>query len=193
MQDWKIEYFDRNYEDYDQWYDEHPKEFSDQVEFISSILPHGRGVEIGVGTGRFASKLGVEVGIDLSENMVKLASERGVHAILANAEHLPFDDNEFDYSLNMVTICFLSNPLKTLIEAKRVSRIVVTVILDRDSEYISNIMKERRGFYKFAKFYTRDELVELYKSAGISVIKVKEKVLRTMDDIEYKLVAVTGQ
>lgn len=192
MAESKAEYFDKNYQNYDQWYEDHPIEFSEQLDFISSLLPDGSGIEIGVGTGRFASALGIEKGVDISSSMARLATERGVDAIVANAENLPFVDKEFDYSLNMVTICFLDNPLKSLIEARRVSKLAVTVILDRECEYVSEIIKKRRGFYRYAIFYTRDELVDLYRKAGFSDIVVKEKDLRTKEGLSYKLVGVIG-
>jgi len=42
------------------------------------ILEKKKGLEIGVGTGRFASPLGIEYGIDPSEKMLEIAKKRGV-------------------------------------------------------------------------------------------------------------------
>lgn len=187
------EYFDEHADTYDAWYDRHPREYEDQVRFIAALLPSGNGLEIGVGTGRFAARLGIGTGIDLSERMLELSRKRGVEAILADAAKLPFRDLQFDYSLNMVTICFLENPLASIREARRVSRIVVTVILDRDSEYVQNLMKRREGFYRYAKFYTASEVVGLYIEAGFTEIEIREELLTTEAGEEYRLVGIIGR
>ena len=166
MREKRKAYFDKHYRDYDEWYEEHPVEYREQLDFISKLLPEGHGVEIGVGTGRFASALGIGNGVDISENMARLATQRGIETIVADAVALPFRDKEFDFSLNMVTICFLDEPLETLKEARRISHVVVTVILDRECEYVEHIIRHRTGFYRFANFYTRGELERLYKEAG---------------------------
>lgn len=187
------DYFNENAETYDAWYEAHPREYEDQVEFISSILPHGKGLEIGVGTGRFASLLGIRTGIDPSERMVEIARRRGIEAVMARAEDMPFGDGEFDFSLNMVTICFLEDPLSSIREARRISRVVVTVILDRDSEYVRDMMTRKDGFYRYAKFYTGDELVDIYREAGFKETERVERELTTADGRKYRLVGIIGR
>lgn len=189
----KRDYFETNWQEYDEWYDEHQKEYSDQVEFIRRVVPGGKGLEIGVGTGRFASALGIEYGIDIVPSMVDLAKKRGVNAIVANAYKIPYSDKSFDYSLNMVTICFLAYPEAALKEARRVSRKVISVILDRNCEYIQEIIKRKEGFYEYATFYSRDELVALYRKCGFININVTEGEFKTRDGKNYTLVSVTGE
>jgi ubiquinone/menaquinone biosynthesis C-methylase UbiE len=63
-------------------------------------------VEIGVGTGRFASALGVPLGVEPSESMRRIARKRGIEVISGKAEALPFRDGCLDYVL-MVTVCLL--------------------------------------------------------------------------------------
>lgn len=193
MTDEKTEFFDQNYMQYDKWYEDHPDEYEDQVEFIAGILPEGNGVEIGVGTGRFAARLGIKNGVDISEGMVELARERGIDAILGDASNLPYRDREFDYSLNMVTICFLDDPLSSIREARRVSRIVITVILDRESPYVQELMERKDGFYRYARFYNAGEIVELYLNAGFKEVTVKEQELATSDGRKYRLAGITGK
>jgi len=46
---------------------------------VRVLLPwQGLGLEIGVGTGRFAAPLGIKVGVDPSMAMLAYAAERGV-------------------------------------------------------------------------------------------------------------------
>lgn len=60
-----------------------------------------RVLDIGCGLGdlseRFAKELGAHVcAIDISERMVELARAKGLDAQIADAENLPFADNDFD-------------------------------------------------------------------------------------------------
>ena len=85
----KMEFFSDNTKRYDKWYERHQKEYGEQVEFIRTLIPKGKGIEIGVGTGRFASALNIEYGVDYVQEMVDSSLKRGVKAILADATHLP--------------------------------------------------------------------------------------------------------
>lgn len=56
---------------------------------IRALLPwDGLGLEIGVGTARFAAPLGVQVGIDPSSAMLRYAAGRGITVVRATAERL---------------------------------------------------------------------------------------------------------
>ncbi|HXY81540.1 MAG TPA: methyltransferase domain-containing protein [Gaiellaceae bacterium] len=58
-------------------------------------------LDVGCGPGelteRFARELGAEVhAVDISPRMIELTRSRGIDAVLADAEELPFGDGEFD-------------------------------------------------------------------------------------------------
>ncbi|PIW33718.1 MAG: SAM-dependent methyltransferase, partial [bacterium (Candidatus Ratteibacteria) CG15_BIG_FIL_POST_REV_8_21_14_020_41_12] len=64
--------FDQYWKRYDAWYDNYRFAYLSEVEAIKKVLPRkGKGLEVGVGTGRFASVLGIHYGIDPSVKMVK--------------------------------------------------------------------------------------------------------------------------
>ena len=66
----KIKVFDKNAEAYDAWFEEHEAYYQLELEAIRQLMPKiGKGVEIGVGTGRFAKPLGIEMGIEPSSAM----------------------------------------------------------------------------------------------------------------------------
>jgi len=186
-----IKYFDENSIKYDNWYESHRKEYGDQVEFIGGRLPSGMGVEIGVGTGRFASKLGIKVGVDVSEKMLSIASKRGIFPIMASADHLPFISGYFDFSIFIVTICFLDDPVSSLREARRVSRTVISVLIEAGTEYGMKLQREKKGFYAFARFYTEDEVVGMYEKAGMKVLKSEFSDLYS-DGMRYRLRYIEG-
>jgi SAM-dependent methyltransferase len=69
-------------------------------EVIAEAAPR-RVLEVGAGTGAFAERVRRELGadvmaVDLSPRMVELAGERGVPAIVADVQELPFGDDAFD-------------------------------------------------------------------------------------------------
>ena len=51
--------FDQRAEEYDRWFDEHPAIYLSELNALRMAACHGIGLEMGVGTGRFAMPLGV--------------------------------------------------------------------------------------------------------------------------------------
>ncbi|MCL6087403.1 MAG: methyltransferase domain-containing protein, partial [Actinobacteria bacterium] len=101
--------FDDNADEYDRWYDDNKEIYQSEVLALKQVVPAGkRGLEVGVGTGRFAVPLGVKVGVEPSEAMSSIARQRGVKVKKGFAENLPFKDKSFDFVLFVTTICFLS-------------------------------------------------------------------------------------
>lgn len=83
-------------------------------------------LELGCGTGDVAAQLAELgsriVGIDFSENMVKIASSRfpELKFHVADAEDLPFGDGEFDVVASCYTAHHFARPDRVFAEAKRV-------------------------------------------------------------------------
>lgn len=78
---------------------------ADEVARACQNIPSPRVLDLGCGTGALAGIVLDEipsctlVGVDLSANMVELATERfgrRAEAVVGDAEHLPFHDNSFD-------------------------------------------------------------------------------------------------
>ena len=118
---WKI--FEGKAEKYDKWYDKNKEIFEEEVKCIENLIEGKNIAEIGIGTGRFAEKLGVKIGIDASLDMLKIARKRRIEVVRGDAHNLPFKSSTFDCLLFILTICFLDNPIKALNEAKRVFHI----------------------------------------------------------------------
>jgi len=49
-------------------------------------------VSIGVGSGLFASKLGIKYGVEPAKGMADLARKRGIEVKIGSAEDLPFPE-----------------------------------------------------------------------------------------------------
>ena len=131
----------------------------------------GLGLEIGVGSGRFAAPLGVQVGVDPSPAMLAHAAARGLKVIGGVAEKLPFADSSFDHALVVTAICFVDSPAGMLAEARRVlkpSGRLVLGFIDKESALGRNYLLHQAEsvFYREATFYSADEVARLLVEAG---------------------------
>ncbi|MBC7330280.1 class I SAM-dependent methyltransferase [bacterium] len=180
-------------EEYDEWFEEHKFAYLSELEALKRAIPEGRkGLEIGVGTGRFAKPLGIKIGIDPSEKMLEIARKRGIEGIQGRGENLPFKEGEFDFALLAFTLCFVDDPLKVLGEAKRVlkpgGRVIVGII-DKDSKLgkIYQSKKEKSKFYKFAKFYSSEEIIDMLRKLDFTNIQALQTLsgeLESLNEVE---------
>ena len=191
----KEKIFDKFYIYYDKWFDEHHKIYETELKAIKKILPTFKdGLEIGVGTGRFAAPLGIKYGVEPSENMAKIAQKRGIKTVTGFAENLPFEDKRFDLVLIVTTICFVEDPLKMLKESYRVLKDngrVIIAFVDKDSElgkfYEKNRDKSR--FYKEAIFFSKKEVLDLLKKCGFVLEECNESLFGPdLEHLELKTI-----
>jgi ubiquinone/menaquinone biosynthesis C-methylase UbiE len=164
--------FDKYWKRYDEWYDKYNSAFLSEIDAVKKVLPkRGKGLEIGVGTGRFASILGIAYGIDPSENMIKTARQRGIDARLGFGEEIPFTNNTFDYAVIINTLCFVKDPLKVLQETARVLKRngeIAVGIIDKNNFLGRFYQKKKSPFYMRANFLETTELMQLLKMAGFN-------------------------
>ena len=126
----RTEPFDEPSEAYDEWFVRFAPVYESELAALRAVVPsHARGVEIGVGSGRFAAPLGVEEGVEPSEKMAQLARERGVTVYEGVAEDLPLDSGSYDFALMVTTICFVDDADKAVGEMARVIKTEGRVIL----------------------------------------------------------------
>jgi len=85
-----VRHFQRTWKSYDAWYDGHQALYQSELAALKKAVPSGEGLEIGVGTGRFAAPLGVRFGLDPAWNMRRLAKKRKILVIQGLGESLPF-------------------------------------------------------------------------------------------------------
>lgn len=177
-------------DEYDHWYDRNRTAYLSELEAIKEALPPvGVGLEIGVGTGRFAGPLGIEWGIDPAREMLVRGKERGLRLIQGEGEVLPFSPRSFDYLVMVTVLCFLSSPDKVIEEAHRVLKEEGRLILgfvDRDS-YLGRIYQEKKSksrFYRGAKFYSVQDALKLLSSASWREIAVRQTLLESNGAID---------
>ncbi len=167
--------FDVHYRRYEAWFEKHQAAYVSELLALRPFVPwQGKGLEIGVGSGRFAGPLGVRVGIDPSPAMLVHAVERGIEVVQGVAELLPFANESFDYALVVTTICFVDSPSRMLSEARRVLKPggrVVLGFIDKESRLGQRYMAHQKEsvFYREATFYSADEVARFLTLAGFSI------------------------
>jgi ubiquinone/menaquinone biosynthesis C-methylase UbiE len=116
-------------------YDElHREEQLKKLNFIAKYIKlEGNGLDVGCGTGVSTSFFKCGVGVDPSEELLKIAKKNypEIKFIKANAEKLPFKDNEFDFVVSITAIQNFDNIEKGLKEIKRVGKIFVLSFLKK--------------------------------------------------------------
>src|SRR5512135_2538456 len=113
--------FDRNVQQYEEWFVKHPFAYVAELHAVQKLLPlTGNGIEIGVGTGRFAAPLGIRQGVEPSRAMAEVARKKGLDVISGVAENLPYKDSKFEFCLMVTTVCFLDDIDLAFQEAYRV-------------------------------------------------------------------------
>lgn len=167
--------FERLWDVYEDWFDQHENAYLSELLAVRSLVPvSGRGLEVGVGTGRFAAPLGIPVGVDPARAMLRVAAGRGVTAVQGTAEQLPFGPATFDHVLTVTTICFVDSAAALLAEAHRVLKPAGTLVvgfIDRDSplgrQYVQH--QAESDFYRAATFYSSAEVGDLMVEAGFRI------------------------
>lgn len=186
----RIAPFDRHARKYEAWFSRNRHAYLSELKALRKLIPrHGRNVEVGVGSGRFAKPLGVNVGIEPSREMRKIAQNRGMEIIDGVAEALPIAGSILDTVLIVTTICFVNDIERSLREAYRVlaptGRLVIGFI-DRKSFLGLNLekLKPRSVFYSVANFYSAEELLHYLKSVGFSRFKFRQTIFHKPDAIK---------
>ncbi|MFZ5800992.1 MAG: class I SAM-dependent methyltransferase [Candidatus Omnitrophota bacterium] len=179
--------FERYAQKYDAWYDKNKFAYLSELEALKKTLPRkGKGLEIGVGTGRFAGPLGIKIGIDPSRRMLKIAEARGIKVKLGSGEKLPFKRASFDYVAIIITLCFVKDPLKVLKEAKRVlkksGRLIIGII-DKDSFLGKYYRRKKSVFYQQAHFFNVKEITALFREAGFKRLSYLQTLFSFPKDI----------
>ncbi|MHB1949796.1 MAG: class I SAM-dependent methyltransferase [Gammaproteobacteria bacterium] len=180
--------FDQLAERYDSWFDRHAAVFQSELEALKKVMPQsGNGLEIGVGSGRFAQALGIKTGIEPSEKLREMAHARGINVFNGVAESLPFERETFDYVYFGTVLCFLNAVMKGLGEAKRVLKpggTLIIAMIDRNSALGKSYESRKDNpFYSHAHFYTVDELLTLMSQQGFVPQEIYQTIFSPIEKI----------
>jgi ubiquinone/menaquinone biosynthesis C-methylase UbiE len=186
----KTEPFDHYLSDYEQWFADHYFAFKSEIEAIRMVLPSKRrGAEIGVGSGLFASALGIKEGCDPSATMRAKAVKRGINAIDGIAENLPYENGSIDFVLMVTTICFVDDVHKTFQEMNRVLKPggeAIVAFVDKNSPvgkvYLQE--KEKSIFYRDANFFSTEDIYKLLLCNGFIIKQTCQTLFGALDGVK---------
>jgi ubiquinone/menaquinone biosynthesis C-methylase UbiE len=185
----KVAGYEKKWRQYDKWYDTHRSLHQTEIKALEKAMPSGWGLEVGVGTGRFASPLSVRYGLDPSFNMLQLAKQRDIKVVQGYGEELPFKKESFLFVLIVFTIEFVDDPSRFLKEAVRTIKkdgALVLGIIDRNSlwgEYYEQKKAESK-FYSAAHFLTPEEILEIFKDIGLEFDEAFQTLFQPPPDIK---------
>ncbi|MCH8234020.1 MAG: class I SAM-dependent methyltransferase [Bacteroidetes bacterium] len=154
------------------WFDGHKNAYQSELLAVKQFIPVAKeGIEIGVGSGRFASQLGIKKGIEPAPDMAQLARSRGIEVDERIAENLPYAGEQFNLVLMVTIDCFLNNIEKAYSEASRVLKSggqIVVGFLDKNGETARKYKskKVKSSVYKQAHFHSPEEMVSMLMKAG---------------------------
>jgi ubiquinone/menaquinone biosynthesis C-methylase UbiE len=193
-----VEIFEESAREYDAWFDRHRLVYESEMRALKRFMGSGGiGLEIGVGTGRFAVPLGIKIGVEPAAAMAIMAQRRGIKVYRAVAEALPFRDDSFDSVVMVTVLCFLREPFLSLTEATRVlkpgGRLLIGMI-DKDSplgrSYEAH--KQESKFYRQARFYSARRVVGWLEKLAYEKIDTCQTIFRDLQDITSLEPAKTG-
>jgi SAM-dependent methyltransferase len=180
--------FDDKTTEYEAWFDNNPWVYQAELQAVKTLLPtEGSGIEIGVGTGRFASRLGITIGLEPSKRMRSLARGRGIRILSGVAENLPVKNAAFDYALLVTTICFLSDPYRALQEIHRILKAngaLIVAFVDRTSPVgrLYEAKKDNSVFYRDATFYSTADIVDMMELAGFTRFNFRQTLFHGLTE-----------
>jgi len=186
----KITPFEQYSSQYEAWFEKNIFAYKSEICAIKKVLPKNKhGVEIGIGSGKFAVPLGIKIGVDPSAKMRKITEKRGLKVIESVAEKLPFENSTFDFALMVTTICFLDNIEKSFQEAYRILKwcgCLVIGFVDKNSAVGKMYLQHKHEsiFYKDADFYSVDEVVFYLKKSGFKDFIFYQTIFKNLKDIK---------
>ncbi len=185
----RIEPFETHADRYDGWFEKHDAVYRSELQAVAGFIPaQGEGIEIGAGTGRFASRLGIRFGVEPAGRMARIAAARGIRVIRGTGEALPVRSRAFDFAVMVTTLCFLDDPAQTLRETRRIVRSgggLVVGFVDAESPLGRQYRdaSQRSRFYRDAVFYPVQAVMELLAETGWSRPEAGQTLFSPMEEI----------
>jgi SAM-dependent methyltransferase len=185
--------FDDYLDEYEEWFEQNDFVYLSEVEAVKHFIPDGKkGIEIGIGTGRFALPFNISEGVEPSEKMRNFALNKGLKVMDGIAERLPLPDLSYDFALMVTTVCFVDNVLESFKEANRILKPYGNFIIgmvDKNSplgsDYLS--IKEQNRFYRLASFYSTDEIIGYLKQCNFNKFEMIQTIfgdLRLINQVQ---------
>jgi len=183
-----VDHFEKTWKSYDEWFDGHQALYQSELAALKKAVPSGAGLEVGVGTGRFAAPLGVRFGLDPAIHMLRLAKKRGLLVVQGLGESLPFKDESFDFVQIIFVIECVDDLVSFLREAVRTVRrngALILGFIDRDSlwgQYYARDPAQRRNFHP----PSTEEVLDIFDKIGLKFQEACQTLFQLPPDLSKK-------
>ncbi|MGB9005450.1 MAG: methyltransferase domain-containing protein [Candidatus Aminicenantales bacterium] len=183
-----VEHFQKTWKEFDKWFDTHRALYLSELAALKKAGQTGTGLEIGVGTGRFAAPLAVRFGLDPAINMLKLAKKRGVQSVQGLGENLPFKNESFHFVQIIFVIEFVADILSFLKEAARTLKrdgVLILGFIDKNSQwglYYARNATHRKFFHPPSP----EEILSILKKINLEYEEVFQTLFQPPPDIEHE-------
>ena len=163
---------------YDSWFDGKGRIiFAIELQALKQVIPGlpKPWLEVGIGSGRFAQALGIEMGIDPSAALLEMAKDRVIKVFQAKGEDRFFEDESFGAVFLILSLCFVQSPIKVLREAHRILKPkgkLVLAIVPKESpwgRFYEGKKIAGHAIYEHAKFYSHQEVSDMLSDVGFSI------------------------
>jgi len=186
----RTEPFDKYLGEYEKWFQENHHVYESEVEAVRHFITFKKkGIEIGIGTGRFAVPFKIKEGVEPSVSMRDYSLRLGLTVYNGTAENLPLEDKSYDFALMVTTICFVDDVRKAFREVRRILKpggSFIIGLVDKNSPLGKTYeqMKNHNKFYRFATFYSTEEVKNLLNATGFNNIEIIQTVFGDLDEIQ---------
>jgi ubiquinone/menaquinone biosynthesis C-methylase UbiE len=162
---------------------------TEEKRFLESFLSDYKTIlDLGCGTGRTMKLLGDKnrmlIGVDISNEMIKVANAAGLHVVKASCYNLPFDDSCFDavYSIHMgFGFCCGRSEMKVL------SKELFRVLREKGIVLLDTPHARAKGKEYVTSWVAGDELIN-----AMSYGKAKEDISETLMDSGFVDISFYG-
>ena len=140
----------------------------------------GRVLDIGCGTGYHMMQKGTDngnengvaldiVGIDISENMLRIARSNNLNVKKGSAEKIPFPDNSFDTIFCFFAVLNMCDSVSAVNEMSRVVKPGGNVLLSLSSIHDKRHFKISKHKVELKKLFTKGGLISLFEQNGFEL------------------------
>ena len=183
--------FHEQAEEYDRWFD-NSMLFAIELAAIRdlTVIPGRPGLEIGVGSGRFAEKLNIDFGIDPALAPLLLARKRQIDVCRAIGESLPLANRSMAAIYLLFVLCFLTEPLRVFREIRRCLEIgghLIMGMVPGDSPWGRELRRKKENnhpFYRYAEFYEVDEVRGWLAETGFEIAEIRSSLFQPPGQIK---------
>lgn len=186
----RTEPFDKYSIDYEKWFEEHEYVYKSELKAVGHFIPKDKkGIEIGIGSCRFAIPFNIKVGVEPSIAMRNYSIKHGLKVYDGIAENLPLKDASYEFALMVTTICFIDDVRKAFLEINRILKSGGSFIIgfiDKTSLIGKKYerLKQNNKFYRFATFYSVDDVVNYLKETNFKNIRIIQTIFGNLSEIK---------